>query len=304
MEKVFWMDRQDQVEVYVKKWCLQNEKPKAIVQLAHGMAEHINRYQTFAEYLLEQNIFVYGNDHRGHGYTGKRQGLLGYFATEEGFKKTTEDLYAVTEQIKSDYPHTPVFLLGHSMGSFLVRNYIQHYSSAINGVILSGTGYFPTLQSKAGKKLSGMLPPRKASKLMNSLAFGRYNKKIKQKNTIFDWLSSDEEAVQSYMDDPHTGFVPTARFFYDLMTGLITMNDGKLNQSIRNDLPLLIVSGDADPVGNYAKGIWKTANLYEKAGLKKITTMLFTDRRHELLNERNKDEVFSAISGWILRHIK
>ncbi|PAV28618.1 lysophospholipase [Virgibacillus profundi] len=299
MEKTFWMKMDDDVEIYVKKWFTSVEKPKAIVQLSHGMVEHINRYKEFAEHLLEKDIFVYGNDHRGHGNTGEKQGLLGYFAAEDGFTKTTEDLYAITKQIKLDHPHTPIFLMGHSMGSFMVRNYLQEYSGAIDGAILSGTGYFPKLKSLAGKKLAEILPPRKESKLMNSLAFGTYNKKIKQKNTGFDWLSGDEKAVQIYIDDPHTGFIPTSRFFYDLMSGLITMNNQKLNHSIRNDLPLLIISGDADPVGNYSKGIWKTANLYEKIGLENITTMLFTDGRHELLNELNKDEVYTAIYRWM-----
>lgn len=304
MEKTFWMRADDNTAIYVKKWYTDNEKPKAIVQLSHGMVEHINRYDAFAEYLLGQNIFVYGNDHRGHGNTGKEQGLLGYFAEEDGFAKTTEDLYMITNQIKSDHPATPVFLFGHSMGSFLARNYLQNYSREIDGIIISGTGYFPALQSHAGKLLANLLPPKEESKLMNALAFGKYNKKIKPKNTAFDWLSSDEKVIQTYMEDPHAGFIPTARFFYDLMDGLITMNDPKQNRSIRKNIPMLLISGDADPVGNYAKGIWKTAHLYEKSGLEKITTMLFSEGRHELLNESNKEEVYSAIYRWIRQNFK
>src|SRR5690625_338357 len=117
MKKSFWMTMEDHVEVYVKKWFTEGEKPKAIVQIAHGMVEHIERYNDFANYLLKQGIFVYGNDHRGHGYTGEKQGLLGYFSDEHGFERTAEDLYIITEEIKQEYPAVPIFLFGHSMGS-------------------------------------------------------------------------------------------------------------------------------------------------------------------------------------------
>ncbi|MEC5425346.1 alpha/beta hydrolase [Virgibacillus sp. C22-A2] len=303
MESTFWLKVEDDVEVYIKKWYSSIDKPKAVVQLSHGMAEHIQRYGEFANYLVKQDIFVYGNDHRGHGKTGEQQGLLGYFSQDNGFAKTTNDLHVITKRIKQDHPSTPIFLIGHSMGSFLARSYIQQYSELINGAILSGTGYFPLLKTKAGKYLAGMLPPKEESKLMNSLAFGNYNKKIKHKNTGFDWLSREEKAVQKYNDDPQTGFIPTARFFYDLMSGLGIIQDDKLNKDIRKNLPLLLLSGDADPVGDYAKGIWKTAHLYEKAGLEKVTTMLFTEGRHELLHELNKEEVYRAIHDWMERQI-
>lgn len=303
MEKSFWITMEDGVEVYVKKWYTA-EKPTAILQLSHGMVEHINRYKTFAQYLVDQGIFVYGHDHRGHGKTGDKQGLLGYFSAEDGFAKTVKDLHVITENIKQEHPNTPLFLFGHSMGSFIARNYIQRYSKAIDGIILSGTGYFPVVTSRVGKQVAAMLPPKEASGLMNSLAFGSYNKKIKDKSTKFDWLSRDKSAVDMYIADPYTGYIPTASFFYDLMSGLIKMNNKKLNQSIRNQLPMLLLSGDADPVGNYGQGVWKTAHLYEQeARLEDITVMLFTDGRHELLNEINKDEVFSTINQWIQKRL-
>ncbi|MCJ0932657.1 alpha/beta hydrolase [Virgibacillus halodenitrificans] len=304
MEQTFWVTMKDGVEVFVRKWYKSNTQPRAAIQLSHGMVEHIGRYHDFAEYLVNQGYVVYGNDHRGHGYTGEKQGRMGYFAEKNGFAKTADDLYQITEMIKDEFPSIPVFLFGHSMGSFLVRYYLQKYSEIISGVILLGTGYFPTAQSIAGKQLANLLPPKQESKLMNSLAFGTYNKKIKDQNTSFDWLSGDETAIQNYIDDPYTGFIPTARFFYDLMDGLIHIHDRKFNKSIRADIPMLILSGDADPVGNYSKGIWKTAHLYEAVGLKNIVTMLFTDGRHELLNERNKEVVYGAIVNWINQCMK
>src|SRR5699024_4715403 len=135
MEKEWWMQAEDDTAIYVKKWYKETQKPKAIIQIAHGMAEHIQRYRPFSNYLVEQNIFIYGNDHRGHGQTGEQQGLFGFFSVTDGFAKTTADLYEVTKQIKQDHPNTPLFLFGHSMGSFLARKYIQDYSGDIDGVI-------------------------------------------------------------------------------------------------------------------------------------------------------------------------
>ncbi|MBP1969447.1 alpha-beta hydrolase superfamily lysophospholipase [Virgibacillus natechei] len=303
MEKNVWMMMEDNVEVYVKKWYSSIEKPKAIVQLSHGMAEHINRYNEIAKFLVKQGIFVYGNDHRGHGRTGEKQGIFGYFAEEDGFTKTVHDQLVITKQIKQEHPNTPIFLFGHSMGSFLAREYIQQHSHMIDGVMLSGTGYFPKTTSIAGRTISSIMPPKEESKLMNSFAFGSNNKKIGKKLTSFDWLSNDEEVVETYINDPYTGFIPTGRFFYDLLSGLLNIHNPERNDAIRNDLPMLLISGDADPIGDYSKGIWKTAHLYEKAGLKEVMVMLFTDGRHELLHEMNKDEVHTMIHTWIHNHL-
>src|SRR5699024_1929133 len=140
------------------------------------------------------------------------QGLIGYLSDQDGFSKTASDLYEVTKIIKQTYPSTPLFLFGHSMGSFLVREYIQTHSHIINGVILSGTGYYPSYITKVGSFLARMLPPKEKSHVMNFLAFGQNNRKISNKKSSFDWLSRYEQAVQAYIDDPETGFIPTARF--------------------------------------------------------------------------------------------
>lgn len=302
MEKTFWQTTKDDVEVYVKKW-FPDTQPKAVVQLAHGMVEHITRYDEFAEYLVDHNIAVYGNDHRGHGETGKKQGLLGYLADEDGFQKVSDDLVSVTKTIQTEYPDTPIFLFGHSMGSFLVRHYIQKYSDSIHGVILCGTGYFSNPVMRSGKMIAKMQPPNKESKIMNTVVFGPYNRRIKNRKTAFDWLSRDTDVVDEYLEDPLTGFIPTGLFFYDLMSGLEYIHDSTKNEAIRKDLPMLIMSGDEDPVGNYGKGVWKTARQYEKLGLTNIMTVLFKEARHELLHEINKKEVHEAIHRWIVNQL-
>lgn len=302
MENSFWMMRPGNVKIHVKKWEPQasmNIEPKAIVQIAHGMIEHIGRYHEFADFLVDHNILVYGNDHRGHGLTGEKQGQLGYLADENGFEKVTDDMVALTNQIKQDYPDTPLFLLGHSMGSFLARHYIQEHSHLIKGAILSGTGYYSWLSTTTAMKIAEALPPKEKSPLMNTLVFSAYNKRIQNKTTDFDWLTGDEKSVQSYMDDPYCGFIPTAGFFKDLMTGLSIIHNHKNNRHIRSDLPMLIISGAEDPVGNYTKGVWKTAEIYNKAGLDHVMTMLMDNGRHELLNEQNRDDIYQILLNWI-----
>ncbi|AXI09945.1 alpha/beta fold hydrolase [Oceanobacillus sp. 143] len=303
MKSSFWLEMEDGTEIHIRKWGSEIEHPKAIIQLSHGMAEHINRYEDFARFLVEKEIIVYGNDHRGHGKTGEKQGLLGYFSDNDGFFKAVRDLQAISMKIKQVYPDVPIFLFGHSMGSFLVRNYIQTYSRHIDAVILSGTGYFPAITTTVGKSIASIMPPREPSRFMNNLAFGHYNKKIKPKKTDFDWLSNDGEVVQQYIQDPFSGYIPTARFFYDLMTGLNHMQNKRRNRYIRKDLPLLIISGDADPVGNYGKGVWRTAHLYKKAGLRNITTMQLPSARHEILNEVNKAEIYLLLYQWIEKNL-
>jgi len=303
MEKEFWVSTSDHTDVYVKKWFKTEVKPKAIVQLSHGMIEHIQRYHDFSTFLLENDIFVYGNDHRGHGKTGGQQGQLGYFSDRNGFTNVMEDIHEITKIIKSEYPKTPLILFGHSMGSFLARHYIQFYSNDIDGLILSGTGFFPTITNISGRALASILPAKKKSSLMNTLAFGTYNKKIVNKKTNFDWLTRDEEAVTKYIDDPQTGYIPTARFFYDLMDGLDKIHKKNLNKNIRKDLPILLISGEADPVGNYSKGVWKVAKIYNQIGLDNVKTVLFEGARHELLHEINKEEVYSTIYNWVMNKL-
>ncbi len=247
------------------------KKPTAVVQIAHGMLEHIGRYHEFASFLTKHGITVYGNDHRGHGRTGDNQGLFGYFADTDGFDKATDDIQAVTEHIKEEFPDTPLFLMGHSMGSFLARRYMQQYSRLLDGVILSGTGYYEPSFSRGAARIAASLPQKEKAVWLNRLAFSSYNRRIPDQQTAVDWLTRDDAIVRKYLEDPYCGFVPTAGFFKDLMTGLTVIHDNKRNQHIPSELPMLIISGAEDPVGGYTRGVWKTAHLYKNAGLNRMT---------------------------------
>nr|WP_148347912.1 alpha/beta hydrolase [Bacillus rubiinfantis] len=304
IESSFTYLTSDQQEIYAKKWLTEKgEQPRAIVQLSHGMAEHIARYEKFARELVNQQIFVYGNDHRGHGNTGKMNNNPGYFADEDGFEKVVQDMAALTDIVEQDYPNVPIFLFGHSMGSFLSRRYIQLHGERLCGVILCGTGGDPGLIGKIGKFLAAReikKQGRKApSPFMNNLTFGSYNKNFRPVRTEFDWLTRDEKEVDKYINDSFCGGVFSSGFFYDLLQGLEIINKMENIKKVPVILPIYLISGSQDPVGNNTKGVLKTYQAFQQAGIEDVSYKFFEDARHELLNELNKDEVQADIIQWI-----
>lgn len=303
-ETSFWLDSSDGMQIYIKHWFNENEHPKAIVQLSHGMAEHIERYAPFARFLLSKGIFVYGNDHRGHGHTGNNTHSMGFFAEENGFDRVVEDLYQINQAIHESYPDVPVIMLGHSMGSFLARRYIQLYGHSIVGLVISGTGGNPGFMGKIGKLVAKLEitknGKRAPSHLMDKLSFGSFNKKFKNIQTDFDWLSSDREQVKKYIDDPFCGQVSSAGFFYDLLTGLEIIHQEEYVRDIPKSLPLFFISGTLDPVGKNTKGVMQVIDQYKKHGMEKVEWQYYQDGRHEILNEVNRKEVYEDVYKWIV----
>jgi alpha-beta hydrolase superfamily lysophospholipase len=308
-KSLFSFQTNDGAEIFARKWTMEKEEtPRVIVQIAHGMAEHIQRYDAFAKDLVSQNIFVYGNDHRGHGRTGTNSDSLGYLSDEQGFNKVVNDMDALTAIIEKDYPKIPIILFGHSMGSFLSRRYIQLHGDRIAGVILSGTGGDPGLMGKIGRiiakremKKNGTRTP---SPLMNKLTFGSYNKGFTPTRTEFDWLSRDAAEVDKYIEDPFCGGVFTAGFFDDLLEGIEIINKPSNIAKIPMNLPIYLISGSKDPVGSNTKGVLKTYQAFVNAGITNVTYKFYIDARHEILNEINRNEVVADIIQWISSHVK
>ncbi|MDR4887287.1 alpha/beta hydrolase [Fredinandcohnia sp. QZ13] len=297
----------DGVTIYCKKWESPEVTSKGIVQIAHGMAEHIERYDLFANTLAKEGYIVYGNDHRGHGKTGTNAELIGFFADENGFDRVVEDMIQLTEIIIKNHPNIPTFLLGHSMGSFLSRRYIQTHGDELAGVILSGTGGDPGLIGKVGLGIAKFEMKRKGKKtkspLMKKLTFGSYNKHFRPNRTEFDWLSRDDKEVDKYIADSLCGGIFTAGFFYDLVSGVAKVNNHSANQHIPKGLPMYFIAGDKDPVGNYSKGVLQAANMYKNLEMKDVTVQLYENSRHEILNEINKEEVYKDVINWLNMHI-
>lgn len=301
MQQSFWLTMEDNHPMYVSSW-QPKQRPKAVIQIAHGMEEHIQRYNDFAEFLVSHHIAVYGNDHRGHGQTGLKSKELGYFGSAKGFEQITKDCIFLTDWIKEKHPDLPIFLLGHSMGSFVSRRYLTITADHLQGAILMGTGFQPNVLLSSGKlvaKLIGVIKGKRAkARFLNRLTFFGYNKRTAGKTAV-DWLCSDHTVIQDYLKDPLCGFVPTNRFFYDLYDGLQSIQSKELAAHIPKDFPLLFLSGKEDPVGSYGKGVKQAVSFYRNTGLKYAEYTLYPNARHELLNEFNKTEVFQDILNWV-----
>jgi alpha-beta hydrolase superfamily lysophospholipase len=293
----------DGTPLFVNRW-LPDSQPKAVVQLAHGMAEHSTRYARFAQRLTAAGYAVYAADHRGHGQT---EGTRGYFGEQEGWQAVIDDLHAVTERAGEEQPGLPVFLVGHSMGSFLARGYAAQFGTELAGLVLTGTagsagplGSAGVLVATTQARLRGH---EHASGLMDKLTFGQYNAAFKPTRTDFDWLSRDPAEVDAYIADPDCGFVFTAGGFVDLLKGLAAVNSDRLVSRVPKDLPIHLASGDADPVGNKGKGVHEVADQLRRHGVSDVTVTLWPGARHEILNETNRDEVETEIVDWLDAHL-
>ncbi len=298
----FTFTTEDNKNIFVHKWS-PIIQPIGVVQIAHGMAEHSARYQNFAEFLTSKGFIVYANDHRGHKETAGSVEKLGFFAHENGWNLVADDMRQLTNIISKENLDLPIFLLGHSMGSLLIRTYITKYKDKIKGVILSGTSGESGFMIKMGKfvaKTIGSLKGKEIpSKLLDSMSFGKFNNAFKPNRTKFDWLSRDENQVDKYVNDPYCGTVFSNRFFYDMVSGVDYNNQKENIDKIPKDLPMLFVSGNSDPVGDFGKGVKKVFEDYKNAGIKNIEIKLYPEARHEILNETNKEEVYQDIVNWI-----
>ena len=296
----------DGTALFTYRW-LPEGPPRAIVQIAHGMAEHAARYARFAEVLTGAGYAVYANDHRGHGQTSPLGPDHGYFADDRGFAKVVADLHVVTEHARAEQPGLPVFLFGHSMGSFLSRAYIADYGAELTGVVLSATAGDQGVLGKVGRGIalaeSKALGRRHVSPVMDKLSFGKFNASFKPARTAFDWLSRDDAEVDKYVADPLCGNTFTAGFYVDLLDGLTFIHSASTSARVPKSLPIHLIAGSQDPVGDNTKGVEQVAKQYRKAGIEHVTTRYYLDARHELLNETNRDEIMADIVAWFDAHL-
>lgn len=280
--------------------------PIGHIHIFHGIAEHIGRYETAIDFFVEQGYVVSGHDHRGHGKTLDLNGIRGYFAEKNGFNLVVEDAKEVITELRSEDPALKFTLIGHSLGSFIARRYIQLYGDQVDAAVFSGTGDDQGIMRSIGKALAYVLGKKvgfdKENETLNSLVFGGFNKQISQPATEFDWLSENEDIVASYIADDYCGFVPTTQIYIDLFNGLGLIHQEKEIAKIPKELPILLFSGDADPVGDNGKSLWKVAQQYEDAHIEDVTVMYFNEGRHELLNDSRRPEVIQSVDSWIKKH--
>lgn len=281
------------------------KRPKASVLILHGMAEHQKRYQAFAEYLVKNGYDVFIYDHRGHG-TDKKLSELGFFSSDKGYQLVVDDVISVSEYIEANNRASKFFLFGHSMGSIIARNVIQSYDK-YNGVIICGTPFPSMLMTNSGIFLASLIQyfkgPKHISPYLSNLMFGGKKYTSLSTRTAFDWLSRSNPIVGAYMHDPYCGFTCTVSFYHDLLK--LTQHSIKRSmiKLTKTELPLLIISGEKDPVGGYGKDVQKYLSVLKKLGFSNVTSKLYPECRHELLNELNNEEVFSDIQQWISKRL-
>lgn len=280
------------------------DKPIGIVQIIHGIAEYAGRYDAFASFLADQGYLVVGEDHAGHGKTVGETGQYGYM--DGGWSGTVKGIHALYQKIHEEYPNVPYFMLGHSMGSFLLRTYLFTYHTTLAGAIISGTGWQPAAILPAGRLLCKEEALRRgerlSSPLLQKLIFGSYNQAFAPARTPNDWLSRDEAVVDAYTEDPMCGFFPSIQLCGEMMGGIQMIQKKDNLQRMQKDLPILFISGEQDPVGAMGKGVQQTVAAFRDVGMQRVSCVLYPDMRHETLNEIGKEQVYHDILKWLTEH--
>ena len=288
-------------QLHCCRWTPEGE-PKAVLQIVHGIAEYIERYDDFARFLNGLGYVVVAEDHMGHGQTVGTEGTQGYF--EGGWFTAVSDSYALLRRTKEAYPQIPYVLFGHSMGSFMARTMLEVYpDSGIAAAVICGTGWQPRailpgaigICQLACKKVG----EKNTSDTLQNMVFGGYNKRVEHPRTEYDWLTRDAKEVDAYIAHPSCGFTASTGLLRDMLTGIRFIEQKQNLAKMNKDLPVLFIAGGDDPVGNYGKGVTQAAEEFKKAGMKHVTCRLFPLGRHEILNEINRQEVYDFTAKWL-----
>lgn len=286
---------------------LKDGKPIAVLQIVHGMAEHVERYEETAKFFTERGFVVTGEDHLGHGGSVAEGGTFGYFCEQDPATVVVRDVHRLKKMTQALYPGVPYFILGHSLGSFMVRNYICRYGTGIQGAILMGTGQNSAVHTALGKALAAEQKcfggDKRKSPVLHNLVFGNANKRIANPKTENDWLNGNEANIAKYNADEHCGFMFTVNGFATLFELIARATKAENLEKIPKDLPVVFVSGDQDPIGNYGEGVKATYDALEDAGLEHLVLKLYEGSRHEILNEENGREVMQDLYQWMCAKI-
>ena len=307
-DEFYFPSKDGNTEIHTIEW-KPDKEVKAVLQLCHGMVEYIGRYDEFAQFLCDKGYYVVGNDHLGHGKSVQAKSEYGFFNEKYGNVCVLGDIHTLRQRTAKKYPEVPYFMLGHSMGSSLLRQYIEMYGNGLAGVVLMGT---VEDHSKAallfGKRLCRIMAAFRGwhyrSKLVDDLAIGGYNKKFKPARTQADWITSDYERLEKYATDPLCTFRFTVNAYYNMFLGMINMQRKESVYMIPKGLPVLFVSGAEDPVGGFGKGVRKIYEKYRAAGIQDVALRLYTGDRHEILNETDRQQVYEDLLGWFEDHRK
>ena len=303
--KFTFLSNDGKTEVYALKWTPDSGECKAILQITHGMVEFIERYATFAEFLTEKGYMVVGHDHIGHGASVATKEDWGYFCEGNPSDVLVEDMHKLRTLIQQDYPELPYFMLGHSMGSFMLRKYLTVYNADLRGAIIMGTGFIPENMSGLALKLTEFVTKlfgaKHRSKLIQSLAFGADYKAFDMtgEHPENSWLTKDVEIVKAYYNEPRCTYMFTVNGYKGLFEAVNYSCNSENAIKIPKKLPLFIVSGAQDPVGGLGKGVKDVYDMYKATGMHDLTYKLYENDRHEILNETDKEVVFEDLLAWM-----
>ena len=288
--------------------CWQGEgKPRAIVQISHGICEYVERYAPFAEYLAEHGFLVVGNDHLGHGKSFQDPTRQGLFAEKDGWSLVVRDIEALRAKTAGEHPGVPYFLLGHSMGSFLARTYLIRYPGRVDGALICGTGQQPQRLLRLGlgvtEALCRVRGPRYRSAAVKQMTFGSYNRRIQPVRTPDDWVCGDESVIDAYVKDPGCQLLPTVSLYRDMLGGIRFISQPENLAKMDKTTPVFFFAGAEDPVGDYGEGVTRAYDSFVRAGCSDVKKTLYPGARHEVLNDRTRDQVWSDVLAWIGDHL-
>ena len=293
----FFPSRDGVTQIHVIEWIPEGE-PIGVLQICHGMVEHINRYDEFASFIAANGFYVVGHDHLGHGQSIVSKEKLGYFRHPDGNEVVLSDIQQLRVRTQEKYPKLPYFMMGHSMGSFLLRQYLGLYSGGLAGAIIMGTGNQPSVILIGGMAVCKVISLFKGwdyrSKFVNGMAVGAYQKKMGR-----GWLTKDVEIQEKYSKDPLCGFIFTVNAYFHMFRGMFLMNMQEKEGRAAKELPLFFVAGAEDPVGEAGKGVEKVVKHYRDSGYQNVQMKLYPNDRHEILNELDKEVVFQDILNFL-----
>ena len=304
MTEFTFLSTDGKTQLHGMRWEPEGGSVRAVLQICHGVAEHIARYDAFARYLNGLGIAVVGHDHLGHGLSLPEGGTPVFFGAGNTWNTVVDDIYVLHQRIRLWYPDVPLCIMGHSMGSFLTRTYLIRYPGTVKAAVIMGTGWQPKAVIAGGmavaKAVGAVVGENGTSDLVTNLAFGAYNKLFAPNRTSCDWLSADEGNVDAYMADPLCGADTTVGLFRQMLSGI------RFNQKLSNlrqmdpRIPVLFVAGEKDPVGDCGNGVRRTYQEFRRAGVQDCTLKLYPGLRHEILNEKaQQQQIFEDIGQWL-----
>lgn len=296
----FFLQLDDATCLHCCAW-LPEIPPVAVVQIIHGVAEYVARYDHFASFLARRGYLVVGEDHAGHGKSVGEHDLKGYL--NGGWMNVVKGIHLLYGKTNGEYPELPYFMLGHSMGSFLLRTYLFTYHTDLHGAIISGTGWQNPALLQIGRAVcraeAARLGERSTSRLIQNLIFGAYNKKFAPNRTPYDWVCSNEAVVDAYAKDPDCTFDPTIQLCREMLDGIHMIQQKENLAKMQKTLPIFFFAGENDPVGNMGKGVLQSAGAFRSAGMRNVAVKLYPGMRHEALNETGREEVYDDVLSWL-----